>query len=138
MLFGKYNKLIIFERKDNFVKDSLVMMGFGKERIGFKYLTEAIHLIMKKPKLIHGLTSKVFPIIAKKYNVTPNSIRRDICWSIQKAYNVTELPDTQQLIGDTKFYECKKIILRNEECFIYNGQPSMRQMIVWLFYYFIS
>ena len=48
-----------------------------KNRKGFKYLLEAINISMTREGKL-PLYKQVFPVIAKKYNVTAESVERDI------------------------------------------------------------
>jgi two-component system response regulator (stage 0 sporulation protein A) len=71
------------DRKRQYVEQKLFDMGFSRKQVGFPYIVEALLLLADdKP---HGMTSEVYPMIAREYNVSKEGVER----SIRSAIEVT-------------------------------------------------
>lgn len=70
------------ENKENLeekIKNELKLLKFSDKLVGTKYLYEAILLISQNPNLyMKDLKNYIYPIIAKKYNVSVHNIKCNI------------------------------------------------------------
>ncbi|MCM1506571.1 MAG: sporulation initiation factor Spo0A C-terminal domain-containing protein [Ruminococcus flavefaciens] len=65
----------------------LLYMGFQANHKGYRYTVESILLILDNPEFAYGFNYKLYPVIAKKHNVTPLSVERALRTAISSAYD---------------------------------------------------
>lgn len=53
---------------------------------GNVYVREAIYLATRDRKLLHSLTKKLYPSVAKKYDTTSSKVERAIRYVIEKSF----------------------------------------------------
>jgi len=84
----------------------LLRAGFSPANSGFKYLHEAIVRTVEDPALFRGITKVLYPNIAKKYHVKPNSIERCIRHAILRASETESFKKTINPFYPTLDYYC--------------------------------
>ncbi|NLN17916.1 MAG: sporulation transcription factor Spo0A [Firmicutes bacterium] len=79
--------LSVFEQ-ENRVTNLLHEMGVPPNLKGYGYLREAVLKAISRPALLHGgLTTELYPSIAKKYHTTSTGVEAAIRHSIRVAWN---------------------------------------------------
>lgn len=68
------------------VSDILHKVGIPAKHKGFRYLREAILLVIEYPELINQVTTSLYPIIARNYNSDPAAVERAMRYAIGKAW----------------------------------------------------
>ncbi|MGI6082689.1 MAG: sporulation transcription factor Spo0A [Limnochordia bacterium] len=77
----------VFEH-ENRVTSLLHEMGVPPNLKGYGYLREAVLTAISHPRLLHGgLTTELYPSIARKYRTTPTGVEAAIRHSIRVAWN---------------------------------------------------
>ena len=71
----------------NGICHKLITCCFSPKHKGFMYLTDAINILVKSKQMQSSLQTQIYPIIAKKYNVSVNSVERNIRSSIDYAWD---------------------------------------------------
>lgn len=65
----------------------LLDIGFQTSLKGFRYVTEAVALIIENPDATYRFNSRIYPIIAEKHGMTRASVERAVRNSIELAYD---------------------------------------------------
>ena len=79
----------------------LKKMGTKPGLLGWKYLNEAVDLVIEEPMAIDGITKILYPTIAKKFGTTPTRVERAIRHAIEKSYYGLPLDMVRQIFGNT-------------------------------------
>ena len=75
MKVAKVNEMIC---RDFFI------LGLAPELLGFKYLREAVLMVLDEPKTLHkGITKIIYPEIAKRNNTTASRVERAMRYAIE-------------------------------------------------------
>lgn len=64
----------------------LKVVGVSPANLGWKYLTEAIKMVLEDETVLDGITKLLYPDVAKKFNSTPARVERAIRHSIEGAF----------------------------------------------------
>lgn len=64
----------------------LKKVGVSPSNLGWKYLTEAIKMVIDDADVIDGITRRLYPAIAKKYNSNSRAVERAIRHFVRKAF----------------------------------------------------
>ncbi len=91
--------------KEYYVEDRstrmLLEIGVPANLQGFRYLRSAIAKVIEDPELLNAVTKKMYPTIAKIYDVAPTVIERSIRHSIEVAFN------RKGVDGINKLFNCE-------------------------------
>lgn len=68
------------------VTDILHKVGIPAKHKGFRYLREAILLVVEYPELINQVTTSLYPIISRTFNSDPAAVERAMRYAISKAW----------------------------------------------------
>ncbi len=68
------------------VKTILQQLGLPSHLLGYKYLKDAIIMSLQDHTLLNGVTKKLYPEIASKYNTTGARVERSMRHSIEVAW----------------------------------------------------
>ncbi len=90
----EYNS-IYYER----VKEQIKKLKFEYANIGVKYIIESI-LLIKNDDSLYNLQKDIYPIIAKKHNVSPNNVKWNINSCINKMYKNNNIANINDYFGD--------------------------------------
>lgn len=87
-------------------------LGIKRSLSGSVYLMEALKLSVEDNTLIHrGVTTKLYPMIAQKYNVSPLQVERairnliNICYNNNIIYQTMEALSKTELLNVNKYYK---------------------------------
>ena len=72
---------------ENMVTSYLSQIGIPGNIKGFSYLRTAIITVAENPDLLHSITAKLYPEVAKIHNTTPSKVERNIRNAIDIAWN---------------------------------------------------
>lgn len=56
----------------------LLALGFQPSYKGFAQLVDILHLELENNYFGHGLTKRVYPVVAKKHNTTASAVERNV------------------------------------------------------------
>ncbi len=65
---------------------SIIEEGIGLANKGYRYIFDAIELVLSDPDILNALTKELYPSVASKNNSTPCAVERAIRISINKAW----------------------------------------------------
>ncbi len=106
--YGETNiELLVEENSMNEIDLEIQRMGIPLNSKGYKYLREAIVLVLKDSELISAMTKELYPTIAKLYNVSPNSVEKAIRTSINSAWG-REYVLANSMVEEDVFYFVNK------------------------------
>ena len=66
-------------------------LGVPAHLLGYKYLSDAIQMIVDNKGTMLSMTKVVYPIIAKTYNSTPSRVERDMRHAIEVASHLRDM-----------------------------------------------
>lgn len=58
-------------------------LSFSSAKRGHIYLADAVELVIQNPSYLQGANKLLYPIIAEKYHISPESVSRGICRSVE-------------------------------------------------------
>ena len=86
----------------------LLDFGFSCTLSGFKYILTAVELIKEHPNYAHSFCANLYPQIAKKYNVKPCTIEREIRYLLTSSKKSKKY---KEVFGDTSSMTNKRFIV---------------------------
>lgn len=94
------------KRMENREKIAVLLkeVGVSPANLGWKYLTEAIEMVLADATTIDGLTKVLYPAIAKKYNATSSRVERAICHGIEGAFQNMPEGVKREIFGNSIRY----------------------------------
>lgn len=75
------------ENYDEKIAILLKKTGVTPANCGWKYLTEAIKMVVDDADVIDGITKRLYPDVAKKFKTTASAVERAIRNSVLKAFD---------------------------------------------------
>lgn len=69
------------------VTNLMTNLKFKPILLGFDFLRSAVLLCLKNKNSVEGITTEVYPIIAKEYHTKVTAVERNIRISIENAFN---------------------------------------------------
>ena len=81
------------------IVEALHAIGMPPQLLGYEYLRMAIMETLRENGKLHGITTQLYPHIAKQYNSTPAKIERSIRHAIETTWNRTSLEAIQKMFG---------------------------------------
>lgn len=83
------------------VSNLLIQLGVPMKNRGFKYLKEAIIISLKNPKVLDGITKRLYPAIAKEFDTTWERVERCIRSAIEYAFRKGNMRKIHEIFKDT-------------------------------------
>lgn len=68
---------------------------------GYRYLREAILMVVNRVELLGGITKELYPTVARNHNTTPSRVERAIRHAIEVAWSRGNLETINSLFGHT-------------------------------------
>jgi DNA-binding response OmpR family regulator len=69
-----------------YLEQKLSDMEFSRKQVGFSYTVDALLHLMDAKDSPPRMTGEIYPLIAQRYNVSPEGVERGIRTSIEKAF----------------------------------------------------
>ena len=79
----------------------LKKVGISPAILGYKYTNEAINMVLKDRGVLDGITKRLYPDIAKKYNTTPVRVERMIRYAVERSFERMPTPMRDAIFGNT-------------------------------------
>lgn len=77
-------------------------LGLTPELLGFKYLREAVLMVLDEPKTLHnGITKIIYPEIAKRNNTTASRVERAMRYAIECTFLKKDAKVLEDYFGGT-------------------------------------
>lgn len=86
---------------ESIITSVLLELGVPCHIKGHPFLITAIDAAANEPKLINGITSVLYPMVADKHNTTASRVERAIRHAIEVAWDRGDLDVLQQYFGNT-------------------------------------
>lgn len=78
----------------------LKQLGIAPDLLGYKYLAEAIDMVLKDDAILHsGVTKILYPTVAKKFNTTPSRVERAIRHAVERAISMSNIELIEEIFG---------------------------------------
>lgn len=72
----------IFDREKR-ISDVLIKLGVPANIRGYRFIREAIIIILDNPDALHAVTKSIYPVISQKNSTTPSRVERAIRHAIE-------------------------------------------------------
>ena len=102
-LFGGFNKKL-----DENINRVFFSLGIPACINGYFYMREAIKIIVLERGFGDGITKRVYPGVAKKFNTTPGKVERSIRHAIEVGFNRGRIDKINSLFQITAFLPKEK------------------------------
>lgn len=79
----------------------LKKMGVPPHLIGYDYIGEGAELIHADRRYLRGVTTKLYPAIAKKFDTTPARVERGIRHAVETVFNNPLNNEAFEIFGST-------------------------------------
>jgi two-component system response regulator (stage 0 sporulation protein A) len=79
----------------------LKKVGVTPANQGWKYLTEAVKMVLEDDTVIDGITKRLYPEIAEKFKTTSSAVERGIRCSINRAFYNMPSKMVKYIFGNT-------------------------------------
>ncbi|MBR4407168.1 MAG: sporulation initiation factor Spo0A C-terminal domain-containing protein [Clostridia bacterium] len=89
-------------------KDILLLIGMPGALLGFKYLVEAIKMVIEDENYLDSITKVLYPVIAEKYDTKSNSVERAIRHAIGVSWNKDRVLMLNDLFGAEFFVSTER------------------------------
>lgn len=87
------------EELEECVTNMLMSFKIQSDIMGFEYLRTAIILCYENDELKNNISKKVYPLVAKKHNSSPETVERGIRTAIENSYHCGGLLEINELCG---------------------------------------
>lgn len=95
-----YSQKELFVVEDT-VTNMLRTIGVPAHIKGYRFLREAIMMVIVNPSLIHSVTKELYPTIAKKANTTSSRVERAVRHAIETAWDRGDIEILSFYFGNT-------------------------------------
>ncbi|MCI8383872.1 MAG: sporulation transcription factor Spo0A [Clostridia bacterium] len=75
--------------------------GISAHIKGYHYIREAVMLCLKEPDYLGSITKWLYPEIAQRYDTTPSRVERAIRHAIERAWNVGNIEELNEVFQYT-------------------------------------
>lgn len=93
------NKPFYISDIQRIIVEALHAIGMPPQLLGYEYLRMAIIETVKESGRLHGITTQLYPLIAKEYDSTPAKVERSIRHAIETTWNRTSTNAIQKVFG---------------------------------------
>lgn len=93
------DSILSTERSEELVKNTLQQLGLPQHLLGYKYLKDAIIMSLKDQAILSGVTKKLYPEIARKYNTTSARVERSMRHSIEVTWIKSDIDILNRYFG---------------------------------------
>lgn len=83
------------------IADILKDLGISANIMGYFYSKYAVELLVKDISLVNSITTRLYPLVAKKFNTTCSRVERAIRHAIEKGWDRGNLKTQNKLFGYT-------------------------------------
>ena len=90
---------------DKVITNALVTLGVPARLNGYKYLRQAIGMVVENPTVVSAVTKKIYPVIGDRYHVSAPSVERAIRHAVEVSWNRGNIQEMDRLFGYTINYE---------------------------------
>ncbi len=84
---GVFANFQVPQELDIEISETLQRVGIPVKVKGYRYIREAIHLVVENPTMINYVTTILYPTIAKKFETTPSTVERAMRYAIKLAWD---------------------------------------------------
>ena len=85
----------------NITKKILLECGIGAHFTGFDYLGEALEMVVEDKGVLSGITKRLYPKIAKRYDTRWQLVERAIRHAIERAFDNLYPDDISKIYGNS-------------------------------------
>jgi two-component system, response regulator, stage 0 sporulation protein A len=89
------------QNSEELVKKTLQQLGLPQHLLGYKYLKDAVIMSLSDQAILNGVTKKLYPEIARKYNTTSARVERSMRHSIEVTWIKGDIDILNRYFGYT-------------------------------------
>lgn len=86
---------------EHIITKSLHTLGVPAQLNGYKYLREAIAMVVMNPQGVTAITRQIYPVIAERHNASSPSVERAIRHAIEVSWNRGSMEAINRMLGYT-------------------------------------
>lgn len=86
---------------ENRLYDTLIELGIARHLDGFKYIMEAVLLVLEDINYQNNFSKCLYPVVARRYNTTASCVERSIRHAVESACSHIRLAVLQREFGNT-------------------------------------
>lgn len=87
------------------IANIFVSVGIPAHIKGYQYLRDAIMLSVKDPNMINGITKRLYPSLAEKFQTSPPRVERAIRHAIEVAWTRGRVENINRLFGFKVYFD---------------------------------
>lgn len=76
-------------------------LGVPANLLGYRYLQEAMSIVLEDPEIINQITKKVYPKVAEICDSTSSRVERDIRYAVEYVFEHTDYNVLYRYFGNT-------------------------------------
>ncbi|MDP4090434.1 MAG: sporulation transcription factor Spo0A [Bacillota bacterium] len=86
------------------ISEIIWRIGIPAHIYGYKYIRDAIGMVVQNVELLSSITKILYPTIAEKYHTTPSRVERSIRHAIEIVWNRGQAEELRDIFGTTLIY----------------------------------
>lgn len=94
-----HGKTLSIAEVQRMIVEALHSVGMPPQLLGYVYLRAAIMLAIQDSSILHGITTVLYPEIAKQYDSSPQKVERSIRHAIETTWARTSTESLQKVFG---------------------------------------
>lgn len=84
---------------DRYLSNVLLQIGIPANKMGYRFLREAVRIALQDPALLNRLMHGLYPLVAVKYNTTVYCVEHSMRMAIHAAWNRGRPELVEKLLG---------------------------------------
>lgn len=82
---------------ENEISKKLRDIGVSTSTLGFNYIKSALMMIAEDEQILHLMTKRLYPDVAKKHNTTATRVEKAIRYAVEKSFLYGDLSEIEKL-----------------------------------------
>lgn len=87
------------DARTKMVTDLLRQMSTRPNLTGYAYIRQAVLYVLDDPSYLTGITSRLYPAVAKRFNVDPSHVERNIRYCISDMQKRGDPAEIERICG---------------------------------------
>ena len=80
---------------------ALAVLGIPEHLVGHRYLVEAVRLVVENGELVYGITTRLYPEVAKICGSTKSKVERAMRYGIELSFDRCDPETIREYFGNT-------------------------------------
>lgn len=84
---------------DQKIMEMFLMLGVPPHLKGYQYLREAVKMVSEDPSMIYGITKRLYPAVAERFDVTPTKVELAIRHTLEVLWQRNKMENLNRVFG---------------------------------------